>query len=73
MGSNNGEMGLRDEICVSINSDGTRINTRYLIGYSVEGLAQMAAVGLGLPPETFTDAGKYGCEYFFLAFSSSSQ
>jgi len=27
---------------------------------AVEGLAQMAAVGLGLPPETFTDAGKYG-------------
>jgi len=27
---------------------------------AVEGLAQMAAVGLGLPPETFTDAGRYG-------------
>ncbi|KAH9982801.1 hypothetical protein BGW80DRAFT_1434073 [Lactifluus volemus] len=27
---------------------------------AVEGLAQMTAVGLGLPPETFTDAGKYG-------------
>ncbi|KAA1467953.1 Clavaminate synthase-like protein [Dentipellis sp. KUC8613] len=27
---------------------------------AVEGLAQMAAVGLGLPKETFTDAGRYG-------------
>ncbi|KAN0133180.1 hypothetical protein V8E53_008904 [Lactarius tabidus] len=27
---------------------------------AVEGLAQMTAVGLGLPRETFTDAGKYG-------------
>jgi isopenicillin N synthase-like dioxygenase len=27
---------------------------------AVEGLAQMAAVGLGLPREAFTDAGKYG-------------
>jgi isopenicillin N synthase-like dioxygenase len=32
---------------------------------SVEGLAQMAAVGLGLPQETFTDAGRYGYEYSF--------
>ncbi|KAI0304566.1 hypothetical protein BC826DRAFT_976911 [Russula brevipes] len=30
---------------------------------AVEGLAQMAAVGLGLPPEAFTDAGRYGYEY----------
>ncbi|KAH8997379.1 Clavaminate synthase-like protein [Lactarius akahatsu] len=27
---------------------------------AVEGLAQMTAIGLGLPQETFTDAGKYG-------------
>lgn len=27
---------------------------------AVEGLAQMAAVGLGLPAQAFTDAGKYG-------------
>ncbi|KAH9997744.1 hypothetical protein BJV74DRAFT_877297 [Russula compacta] len=27
---------------------------------AVEGLAQMTAVGLGLPQETFTNAGKYG-------------
>ncbi|KAI9512496.1 Clavaminate synthase-like protein [Russula earlei] len=27
---------------------------------AVEGVAQMAAVGLGLPRETFTDAGRYG-------------
>jgi len=27
---------------------------------AVEGVAQMAAVGLGLPPEAFTDAGRYG-------------
>ncbi|KAF8506789.1 Clavaminate synthase-like protein [Russula emetica] len=27
---------------------------------AVEGLAQMVAVGLALPPETFTDAGRYG-------------
>jgi isopenicillin N synthase-like dioxygenase len=27
---------------------------------AVEGLAQMTAVGLGLPRETFTEAGKYG-------------
>ncbi|KAH9178798.1 Clavaminate synthase-like protein [Lactarius sanguifluus] len=28
--------------------------------FAVEGLAQMTAIGLGLPQETFTDAGKYG-------------
>lgn len=27
---------------------------------AVEGVARMAAVGLGLGQETFTDAGKYG-------------
>jgi hypothetical protein len=27
---------------------------------SVEGLTQMTAVGLGLPADTFKDAGKYG-------------
>jgi isopenicillin N synthase-like dioxygenase len=27
---------------------------------AVEGVARMAAVGLGLDQETFTDAGKYG-------------
>lgn len=36
---------------------------------SVEGLAQMVAVGLALPRETFTDAGRYGydnsCYVFF--------
>jgi len=28
--------------------------------FAVEGLAQMTAVGLGLPQEAFTDAGRYG-------------
>lgn len=27
---------------------------------SVSALAEMAAVGMGLPAETFTDAGRYG-------------
>ncbi|KAH9044567.1 Clavaminate synthase-like protein [Lactarius pseudohatsudake] len=35
-------------------------NARRPAGLSVEGLAQMTAIGLGLPQETFTDAGKYG-------------
>jgi hypothetical protein len=62
--SNNGEMGLRDEIRVSTHgSGGARIDTRHTADNSVEGLAQMAADGLGLPRETFTDAGRYGYEH----------
>lgn len=57
-------MGLRDEIRVSTYGiGGARIDTRHTADNSVEGLAQMAAVGLGLPRETFTDAGRYGYEY----------
>ena len=29
--------------------------------YRVEGVAQMAALGMGLPRDTFIDAGQYGC------------
>lgn len=29
--------------------------------YSVAVLADMVAIGLGLPAETFRDAGRYGC------------
>lgn len=32
----------------------------FMMVRSVEGLAQMAAIGLGLSRETFTDAGRYG-------------
>ncbi len=39
------------------------MGTQLTTGHSVEGLAQMAAVGLGLPRETFTDAGRYGYDY----------
>lgn len=31
-----------------------------LTSYSVSGLAEMVAVGLGLPVKTFSDAGRYG-------------
>jgi hypothetical protein len=41
----------------------SRSHTRRPTGFSVEGLAQMTAVGLGLPRETFTEAGKYGYDY----------
>jgi hypothetical protein len=33
---------------------------------SVENLAEMAAVGLGLPGNTFKDAGKYGSAILFI-------
>jgi hypothetical protein len=57
-------MGLRDEIRVSTyDIEGAITDTRYIADNRVEGLAQMAAVGLGLPRETFTDAGRYGYEY----------
>ena len=50
---------------------GSITDTRRTVDDSVEGLAQMAAVGLGLPPETFTDAGKYGYEYSYWQFPRS--
>ena len=37
-----------------------RTGTKLTTGHSVEGVAQMAAVGLGLPQDTFRDAGRYG-------------
>ena len=64
VGSNNGEMGLFNEICVSTGCCGdVRMGTKPTTGHSVEGLARMTAVGLGLPQETFTDAGRYGYGY----------
>ena len=38
---------------------GSSMLTRWA-DHSVEGLTQMAAVGLGLPADTFKDAGRYG-------------
>ena len=64
VGSSDGEMGLCDEDRVSTRwYISMRIDTRRTADDSVEGLAQMAAVGLALPPETFADAGRYGYEY----------
>ena len=34
---------------------------------SVEGVAEMAAMGFGLDRTTFREAGKYGCGRFFFA------
>jgi hypothetical protein len=41
------------------------MGTELTAGHSVEGLSQMAAVGLGLPRETFTDAGRYGYDHSY--------
>lgn len=72
MAPNNGEMGLCDEIRVSTIGVGSSItDTRHTVDDSVEGLAQMAAVGLGLPRETFTDAGRYGYEHSYRQYTCS--
>ena len=39
----------------------------------VENLAEMAAVGLGLPRETFKEAGRYGCVQPLLALPFESR
>jgi hypothetical protein len=40
---------------------------------SVENLAEMAAVGLGLPEDTFRNAGRYGYVHLTLAMTCDSQ
>ncbi|KAH9065824.1 Clavaminate synthase-like protein [Lactarius vividus] len=51
---------LKDRWAPIMEKWGSAMKSAHPAGLSVEGLAQMTAVGLGLPQETFTDAGKYG-------------
>ena len=58
MDSEHGEVGSIYEECVSEPTDHQRLYTD--VYCSVEDLADMASIGLGLPRETFREAGKYG-------------
>jgi hypothetical protein len=52
-------VGIVHEECVSLSVPGTRLQVTNLPS-RVSNLAEMAAIGLGLPAETFKDAGRYG-------------
>ena len=72
MDANYGEMGQVHEECVHIShlcAVRNRLLTRRSFLRSVENLAEMAAIGLGLPRETFREAGRYG--YITLLFIES--
>lgn len=62
MGRNHGEVGDFNEESVSIDMNMALYEfvDDALMSFSVTGLAEMAAVGLDLPPKTFVDAGRYG-------------
>jgi len=59
MGADHGEMGRVHEECVSKNVSLSSASWLICVN-SVEGLAEMTAIGLGLTKEVFVDAGKYG-------------
>jgi hypothetical protein len=58
MDHKHGEVGSVYEECVSGIMNLRRSNTD--LCYSVEDLADMTSIGLGLPRNTFREAGKYG-------------
>lgn len=59
MANGNGKMGKHSQDGVRDNDFTVTLLSQWIFN-SVENTAELAAVGFGLPPSTFTDAGKYG-------------
>lgn len=66
MGTHHGQMGNIHEKCVSpvpiLRNTHDANKSSY---HSVSKLSEMTAVGLGLPAEFFSDAGRYGLVFLF--------
>ena len=67
MGGHNGGLGNCHEECVRCGT--LTLVVTHELADSVENLAEMAAIGLGVPEDTFRHAGRYGYVHFILAMT----